>query len=60
MHIEVRFHHVSDMVNRSEVFLRYLESGYEMSDILTKPLGKSVFLPIGYRLEKESLIQRAL
>ena len=43
-HIDIRYHFISDMVQRGAVRLDHIETDEQVADILTKPLGKVKFL----------------
>lgn len=58
-HIDVRFHHVRDMVSRKEVSLQHLSSISQVADILTKPLGQSFFLLLRSNLVQQCLLDRS-
>lgn len=53
-HIDVRFHHVRDMVQRKEISLRHISSVEQVADILTKPLGQATFQSIRPKLVQAS------
>lgn len=42
-HIDIRHHHVRQRVSDGEVALRYVGTGEQAADILTKPLGRVAF-----------------
>ena len=37
-HIEIKFHHIRDMVKRGAVKLQYVETNENIVNVLTKPL----------------------
>ncbi|WVZ79226.1 hypothetical protein U9M48_026830 [Paspalum notatum var. saurae] len=39
-HIDIRFHFIRDCVNGGRIVLGYVETGQQLADILTKPLGQ--------------------
>ena len=43
-HIDIRYHFIRDMVQRSAVRLEHIATDEQVVDILTKPLGKVKFL----------------
>ena len=42
-HIDTRFHFIHELVNNGDIALQFCGSQDQLADILTKPLGKSVF-----------------
>ena len=54
-HIDIRYHFIRDMVQRSVVRLNHIGINEQVTDILTKPLGKVKFL--NFR-EKLGIVER--
>ena len=63
-HIDVKFHFLWDCVDRGQIVIEFVETGQQLADILTKPLGRLRFtelkkmigivevgLPVGFREE---------
>jgi len=42
-HIEVRYHFIRECLERKEISLEYIETGSQLADIMTKPLGRTLF-----------------
>ncbi|KAJ7539717.1 hypothetical protein O6H91_11G106500 [Diphasiastrum complanatum] len=42
-HIPLKYHHIRDLINKSESQIEHVESADMTSDILTKPLDKAAF-----------------
>ena len=45
-HIDIRFHHVKDLIEKKYIYLEYIPTEQQQADILTKPLPKDVFLKL--------------
>jgi len=45
-HIEMDCHYIRDKIQDGSVITRYVSSAHQLTDILTKPLGKENFVPI--------------
>ena len=43
-HIDIRHHHIRDMVAQEEVVLRHISTGSMVADPLTKPIARDVFV----------------
>ena len=54
-HIDIRYHFIWDMLQRSAVRLDHIETDEQVTDILTKPLGKVRFLTFR---EKLGIVER--
>jgi hypothetical protein len=42
-HIEIKYHHIKDIVHRKTVHMQYLPTHEQIADIFTKPLAKTKF-----------------
>jgi hypothetical protein len=49
-HIEIRYHFIWDYVQRGAVELQYISTNEQVTDILTKALGKGNFAPFKVKL----------
>ena len=49
-HIDIRYHFIQDMVQRGVIRLHHIGNDEQVTDILTKPLGKVKFLTFCERL----------
>ncbi|CAA0841943.1 cysteine-rich RLK (RECEPTOR-like protein kinase) 8 [Striga hermonthica] len=45
-HIDTRFHFIRDCINEGHIVLEFVESGRQLADILTKPLGRLRFMEL--------------
>ncbi|CAA0827649.1 cysteine-rich RLK (RECEPTOR-like protein kinase) 8 [Striga hermonthica] len=45
-HIDTRFHFIRDCVDEGQIILEFVESGRQLADILTKPLGRLRFMEL--------------
>ncbi|KAI9197977.1 hypothetical protein LWI28_007873 [Acer negundo] len=45
-HIEMDCHYVRDKIQDGSVITRYVNSAHQLADVLTKPLGKEIFVPM--------------
>jgi hypothetical protein len=45
-HIDTRFHFISDCVDGGQIVLEFVETGRQLADILTKPLGRLRFMEL--------------
>jgi len=45
-HIETRFHFIRDCVDGGQIVLEFVETGRQLADILTKPLGRLRFIEL--------------
>eukprot|EP00253_Pinus_taeda_P035120 PITA_35120 len=54
-HIDIRYHYIRDMVQRGAIRLQHIGTDEQVTDILTKPLGKVKFLTFR---ERPSVVQR--
>jgi hypothetical protein len=45
-HIDIRYHHVRQLVADDAITLEHVPSADNLADILTKPLGPQVFIPL--------------
>ena len=45
-HIEMDCHYVRDKIQDGSVVTRYVNSAHQLADVLTKPLGKEIFVPM--------------
>ena len=54
-HIDIRDHLSQDMVQRGEIRLQHIRTYQQVTDILTKPLGKVIFLAF---CEKLGVVER--
>jgi hypothetical protein len=45
-HIEMDCHYIRDKILDGSVATRYVNSAYQFADVLTKPLGKDIFVPM--------------
>jgi len=43
-HIDIRYHYIQDMVQQGAIRLQHIGTDEQLTDILTKPLGKVKFL----------------
>ena len=50
-HIDIRYHFIQDMVQQGEIRLHHIGTDEQVVDILTKPLGKVMFLASENKLE---------
>ena len=39
-HIDVKFHFLRDCVDRGQIVIEFVETGRQLTDVLTKPLGR--------------------
>ena len=39
-HIDVKFHFLRDCVDEGQIVIEFVETGQQLADILTKPLGR--------------------
>ena len=42
-HIDVKFHFLKDYVNGGQIIIEFIETGQQLADVLTKPLGRLRF-----------------
>ena len=42
-HIDVKFHFLRDCVNGGQIIIEFIETGQQLADVLTKPLGRLRF-----------------
>ena len=42
-HIDVKFHFLSDCVDGRQIAIEFVETGQQLADVLTKPLGRLRF-----------------
>jgi hypothetical protein len=40
-HIEIKFHYIKDMVQRKEVYVKYLSTHEHIADVFTNPLSRT-------------------
>ncbi|KAI9200725.1 hypothetical protein LWI28_012359 [Acer negundo] len=45
-HIEMDCHYVRDKIQDGSVITRYVNSAHQLANVLTKPLGKEIFVPM--------------
>jgi hypothetical protein len=45
-HIDTRFHFIRDCVDGGQIVLEFVETGRQLADILTKPLGRLRFMEL--------------
>ncbi|CAA0813438.1 Phosphoinositide phosphatase SAC6 [Striga hermonthica] len=45
-HIDTRFHFIRDCIDEGHIVLEFVESGRQLADILTKPLGRLRFMEL--------------
>jgi len=38
-HIDMKFHFLRDCVDRGQIIIEFIETGWQLMDVLTKPLG---------------------
>jgi hypothetical protein len=55
-HIEIKYHYISDMVQKKTVHVQYLPTHEQITDIFTKPLAKTKF---EYFRERLGLVENA-
>jgi hypothetical protein len=49
-HIEMDCHFIRDKIQDGSVTTRHVDSAHQLADILTKPLGKEIFVPMVHKL----------
>ena len=49
-HIEMDCHYIKDKIQDGSVITRHVHSENQLANILTKPLGKEMFLPMIHKL----------
>jgi hypothetical protein len=49
-HIEMDCHFIRDKIQDGSVTTRHVDSAHQLADILTKPLGKEIFVPMVCKL----------
>ncbi len=49
-HIDIRFHFVRDAVNRGDILLRYVATGDQVADLLTKAVPKGTIVRLRPKL----------
>lgn len=54
-HIEMDCHYIRDKVQDGSVVTRYVSSGNQLADVLTKALGKEVFIPMIRKLGMQDI-----
>jgi hypothetical protein len=60
-HIEIKYHHIRDMVQRKTIHMQYLPTHEQIADIFTKSLAKTKFEYFRERfglMENSSLAER--
>ena len=54
-HIEIRYHHIKDMVQKGALKLQYVATDEQIADVLTKPLSRVKF---EYFRDKLGVVQK--
>ncbi|WVZ88383.1 LOW QUALITY PROTEIN: hypothetical protein U9M48_034910, partial [Paspalum notatum var. saurae] len=54
-HIDIRFHFIRDCVNGGRIVLGHVETGQQLADILTKPLGQKRLVQLMVRIGVEEI-----
>ncbi|CAA0812904.1 cysteine-rich RLK (RECEPTOR-like protein kinase) 8 [Striga hermonthica] len=49
-HINTRFHFIRDCIDEGQIVLEFVESGRQLADILTKPLGRLQFMELRIKI----------
>lgn len=49
-HIEMDYHYIRDKIQDGSIVTRFVNSAYQVADVLTKALGKEAFIPMIYKL----------
>ncbi|KAK0589611.1 hypothetical protein LWI29_016288 [Acer saccharum] len=49
-HIEMDCHYIKDKIQDGSVVTRHVGSAHQLADVLTKPLGKEIFVPMIHKL----------
>ncbi|KAL5757963.1 hypothetical protein ACOSP7_020574 [Xanthoceras sorbifolium] len=49
-HIEMDYHYIRDKIQDGSVVTRFMKSTHQLADVLTKPLGKELFIPMVRKL----------
>ena len=45
-HIDVKFHFLRDYVDGGQIVIEFVETGRQLADVLTKPLGRLRFMKL--------------
>ena len=54
-HIEMDCHYIRDKIQDGSVITRHVGSAHQLADVLTKPLGKEIFVPMIRKLEVQDI-----
>jgi len=54
-HIDIKYHFIRDHIEKGTIKLQYISTKENIADIFTKPLGKSQFLNLRYKMGMRSL-----
>ena len=58
-HIDIKFHFLQDCIDGGQIILEFVKTGQQLTDIITKPLGRLQFLELKNEISMVDLKSKA-
>ena len=55
-HIDVKFHFLKDCIHGGQIVIEFVETGWQLEDVLTKPLGRLWFTELKKMIDMEGVL----